>query len=131
MYASFASIGVNLVLNIALMRTMGFLAFPLSMTIAAVLNIAILFLLVPRRIGAMDFGPLAKYFMTLTAASVAGGFVGWLLARFLFQPLGQSIWIRLASVVVGGGAGLAIFYGLCLLLGVAEAKDYLKRFVRR
>jgi membrane protein YqaA with SNARE-associated domain len=79
----------------------------------------------------MDFGPLTRYFMTLTAASVAGGLAGWLLNRFLVQPLGHSIWIRLASVVVGGGAGLAIFYGLCLLLGIAEARDYLKRFVSR
>lgn len=131
MYASFASIGVNVALNIALMRAMGFLAFPLSMTIAAVVNIVILFLLVPRKTGAMDFGPLVRYFMTLTAVSVVGGLAGWLLDRFLFQPLGSSIWIRLASVVVSGGAGLAIFYGLCLLLGVAEAKDYLKRFVTR
>ena len=131
MYASFASIGINVILNVTLMRVMGFLAFPLSMTVAAIANIAILFLLVPRRIGHVDFGPMAKYFLTLAAAAVAGGLAGWLIDRFLFQPLGSTFWIRLGSVVVSGGAGLSLFYSLCLLLRVTEARDYLKRFISR
>ena len=131
MYASFASIGVNVILNLALMRVMGFLAFPLSMTIAAVVNIVILFLLVPRKIGKIDLGPLWKYVATLTAASVAGGFAGWLLDRFLFQPLGPSFWIRLASVVVSGGTALVLFYAICMLARIAEARDYLRRFTSR
>jgi peptidoglycan biosynthesis protein MviN/MurJ (putative lipid II flippase) len=110
---------------------MGFLAFPLSMTIASVVNIAILFLLVPRKVGRIDFGPLWKYVATLTAAAVAGGFAGWLLDRYLFQPLGPSFWIRLASVVVSGGAALLLFYALCMLARVGEARDYLRRFVSR
>jgi len=113
------------------MRVMGFLAFPLSMTIAAVVNIAILFLLVPRRVGRIDFGPLWKYVATLTAAAVAGGFAGWLLDRFLFQPLGPSFWIRLASVVVSGGTALVLFYAICMLARIAEARDYLRRFTSR
>ena len=131
MYASFASIGVNVVLNLALMRVMGFRAFPLSMTVAAAVNIAILFLLVPRKVGKIDLGPLGKYVATLTAAAIAGGLAGWLVDRFLFQPLGPSFWIRLASVVVSGGAALALFYALCLLARVNEAKDYLRRFIGR
>ncbi|MDD4857205.1 MAG: murein biosynthesis integral membrane protein MurJ [Candidatus Krumholzibacteria bacterium] len=131
MYASFASIAVNLVLNITLMRVMGFLAFPLSTTIAAVVNIAILLLLVPRKIGRFDFGPLGKYAFTLAAASTAGGLGGWLLARLLFQPLGSSLWVKLAGVAVGGCAALALFYALCLLLGITEARDYARRFMRR
>ena len=51
MYASFASIGLNIVLNLSLMCVLGFLAFPLSTTLAAVLNVAILVVLVPARSG--------------------------------------------------------------------------------
>jgi len=131
MYASLASIAINIVLNLALMRVMGFLAFPLSMTIASVLNLAILFLLVPRKIGAIDFEPLARYVAIITAASLAGGAGGWLLDRFLFEPLGPSFWIKLASVAVGGAVALLLFYGICLLLGMTEARDYIKRFIKR
>jgi putative peptidoglycan lipid II flippase len=131
MYASFASIGVNIVLNVVLMRVMGFLAFPLSMTVAAVLNIGILFLLVPRKVGAIEFGPLAKYFAALTVISTAGGLAGWLMSRFLIQSLGTSIWARLSGVVAGGAVGIGLFYGLCLLFGVTEARDYLRRFISR
>jgi len=131
MYASFASIGVNIILNVALMRVMGFMAFPLSTTIAAVLNIAILLFLVPRRIGEVDFRPLGRYFIVLTVVSAASGLAGWLLDRFLFQAIGSSLWVKLASVVVSGGAALLMFYYLCLLLKVGEAKSYLRRFMRR
>jgi putative peptidoglycan lipid II flippase len=131
MYASFASIGVNVILNVTLMRRMGFLAFPLSTTIAAILNIAILLVLVPRRIGAVDFRPLGRYFIVLVAGSAAAGLAGWSLDRFLFQPLGASLWVKLASVVVSGGAALLLFYCLCLILRVSEARDYLRRFMKK
>lgn len=131
MYASLASIVVNIVLNLTLMRVMGFLAFPLSMTAAAIVNIAILFVLVPRKIGAFDFGPLARYVVKLGLISVGAGFIAWLMNRFLFMPLGHSLWVRLASVVVSGGLALIIFYGACLMLGITEARDYLRRFLRK
>ncbi len=42
MYASFISIALNIVLNLALMRPIGFLAFPLSASVASVVNIYVL-----------------------------------------------------------------------------------------
>ena len=51
------------------------------------------------------------------AAAAAGGLAGWLLDRYLFQPLGPSFWMRLASVVVSGGAALlaVLLRSACLL----------------
>jgi putative peptidoglycan lipid II flippase len=131
MYASLASIVVNIGLNLWLMRVIGFLAFPLSMTAASIVNIAILFALVPRKIGAFDFAPLARYAVKLAALSVAAGFIAWLMNRYVFMPLGASLWLRLASVVVSGSVALVLFYGACLILRIGEARDYLRRFLRR
>jgi putative peptidoglycan lipid II flippase len=131
MYASFASIAVNIVLNLTLMRPMGFLAFPLSMTIASVVNIAILFFLVPRKVGKTDFAPLARYAAVLAAAAAVAGLAGWLIDRHLFAPLGPSLWLRLASVIVSGSTALGLFYALCVFLRIGEAKHYLKRFMTR
>ena len=54
MYASFASIALNLVLNVSLMWVLGYLAFPLSTTLAAILNVGILYALLPRKVGPME-----------------------------------------------------------------------------
>src|SRR5512137_752129 len=131
MYASFASIGLNLVLNVSLMWVIGYLAFPLSTTLAAILNVAILYALLPRKVGAMELGPLAGYAGKLAAASVAGGGAAWLLNRVIAAELGASLLATLASLVVAGLIGLVVFFGVSRLLGVTETRDYLRRFLRR
>ena len=131
MVASFCSIGLNLVLNVTLMWVLGYLAFPLSTTLAAILNVAILYALLPRKVGPMDVRPLAAYAGKLVVASVAGGGAAWLGNRLIAGELGVSFMATAASVVACGLVGLAIFFGVSRLLGIAETRDYLKRFLRR
>src|SRR5512137_6088 len=99
MYASFASIGLNLVLNVSLMWVVGYLAFPLSTSLAAILNVAILYALLPRKIGAVEFGPLAAYAARLAVASAAGGGAAWLVNRLVTGELGASFGGTVASLV--------------------------------
>ena len=131
MYASFASIALNLILNISLMWVVGYLAFPLSTSLAAILNVAILYALLPRKIGAMEFGPLAAYAIRLAIASAAGGGAAWLVNRLIAGGLGVSFLGTAVSIVCSGLIGLGIFYALSLALGLTETRDYLKRFLRR
>lgn len=131
MYASFASIGINILLNVALMRPIGFLAFPLSTTISALVNIVILFLLLPRKVGRFEIRPMLRYFLMLSFASVVSGLCGWVLNDFLGQRFGLSFLAAGLNVVLCGLVALIIFYFGCLFLGIHEAKDYLKRFLKR
>ncbi len=131
MYASFASIGLNLVLNISLMWVVGYLAFPLSTSLAAILNVAILYALLPRKIGAMEFGPLAAYAARLALASAAGGGAAWLLNRLIAGEIGVSFAGTVASLAVSGLVGCGVFYALSLALGLTETRDYLRRFLRK
>ncbi|MGZ5468642.1 MAG: murein biosynthesis integral membrane protein MurJ [Candidatus Aminicenantales bacterium] len=131
MYASFASIALNLILNISLMWVVGYLAFPLSTSLAAILNVAILYALLPRKIGAMEFGPLAAYAIRLAIASAAGGGAAWLVNRLIAGGLGVSFLGTAVSIVGSGLIGLGIFYALSLALGLTETREYLKRFLRR
>jgi len=131
MYASFASIGLNLVLNISLMRVVGYLAFPLSTSLAAILNVGILYRLLPRKIGAMEFGPVAVYAARLAVASAAGGGAAWLVNRAIAGAIGTSFLATAASVIACGLLGLVIFYAVSRLLGLTETRDYLRRFLRR
>jgi len=131
MYASFCSIGLNLVLNATLMWVLGFMAFPLSTTLAAILNVGVLIALLPRKVGRVEFGPLAKYAGALAVASAAGGGAAWLVNRAIAGAIGTSFLATTASIVACGLLGLAVFYGTSRLLGLTETRDYLRRFLRR
>jgi putative peptidoglycan lipid II flippase len=131
MYASFASIGLNIVLNVTLMWVIGYLAFPLSTALAAVLNVGILYALLPRKLGPMELGPMAGYAGKLAVASAAGGGVAWLGNRIVAGALGVSFLATVAGLAAAGLAGLAVFFAASRLLGLAEARDYLRRFLRR
>jgi putative peptidoglycan lipid II flippase len=131
MYASFCSIGLNLVLNATLMWVLGFMAFPLSTTLAAILNVAVLVALLPRKVGRVEFGPLAKYAGVLAVASAAGGGAAWLGNRAIAGAIGTSFLATAACVIACGLLGLVIFYAVSRLLGLTETRDYLRRFLRR
>jgi putative peptidoglycan lipid II flippase len=131
MVASFCSIGLNIVLNLTLMWVIGYLAFPLSTTLAAVLNVAILYALLPRKIGAMEFGPLAAYAGKLGLASAAGAGVAWAGYRLAAAELGTALAATAGSVVACGLAGLSVFFAVSRLLGLSETRDYLRRFLRK
>jgi len=131
MYASFASIALNLVLNISLMRVIGYLAFPLSTSLAAVLNVVLLYALLPRKIGPTDLGALGRYGGRLAVASAAAGGVAWVANRAMVTRLGVSFGGTLASLALSGVLGLAVFFAVSRLIGLAESGDYLRRFLRR
>jgi putative peptidoglycan lipid II flippase len=131
MYASFCSIGLNLVLNATLMWVLGFRVFPLSTTLAAVLNVGVLIALLPRKVGRVEFGPLARYAGALAVASAAGGGAAWLGNRAIAGAIGTSFLATTASVIACGLLGLAVFFAGSRLLGLTETRDYLRRFLRR
>lgn len=131
MYASFASIGLNVVLNLALMKPIGFLAFPLSASLASVVNIYILIRWLPKKIGPVEFGSINVYFMKLVTASVVAGALGLFSFKALSHFLGASFLAVLLMTIVCGAASLVIFYAGCRLLRMKEIDAFLRRFLRR
>jgi len=134
MLASFASVAINLALNLSLMNVLGYRAFPLSVSIAAVVNITILFLRLPRKVGPFPLGGLAVYALRLAIASAAGGAAAFGIfqaALHVLAPLIGAYIAKLAGVVLGSGVGLLVFYVAGLLLGVSEIRSYVRRFIKR
>lgn len=131
MIASFISVGTNIAFNLALMGVLGHRAFPLSASIAAVVNFAILLALLPRKIGSLPAGPLAGFAVRLVLASAAGGGAAWAGAAAAARIAGTSFWTELGAVAVCGTAGLGIFYAVCRILGLGEARDFARRLLRR
>jgi putative peptidoglycan lipid II flippase len=131
MYASFASIGLNILVNVTLMWVIGYLAFPLSTALAAILNVGVLYALLPRKVGPMELGPLAAYSAKLAVASAAGGGVAWLGNRLIAGQWGISFFATAGSVIACGLLGLGVFFAVSRLLGVTETRDYLRRFLKK
>jgi putative peptidoglycan lipid II flippase len=130
MIASFISVGVNLVLNVALMWKLGTLAFPLSATIAAAVNVAYLYGRLPDKIGAVDSKPLFRYAGALLFASLSGGAAGWTVYWALGHVLGRGqIWTFL-NLAFSGAAGFGMFYVVAVLIGIEDVKKYIRRFIK-
>jgi len=131
MYASFASIGLNVVMNLSLMKPLGFLAFPLSASVASVVNIYLLIFWLPKKIGPVDFRPVYVYFLKLTMASAVSGLAGIFAYRLLTPRVGLTFLPVLAMTIVCGTFSLLVFYGGCRLLGLKEVDAFLRRFLKR
>jgi peptidoglycan biosynthesis protein MviN/MurJ (putative lipid II flippase) len=131
MYASFASIGVHIALNLVLMWYIGFRSFPLTTSAAAFANLAILFYYLPRKIGQFDIKPILKYSFLLTLAACAGGLCGLLFIKLIFTIMNITLLTQVIAIFLAGSISLIVFYLGCSLLGVNEVKDYVKRLMKR
>jgi hypothetical protein len=74
--------------------------------------------------------PVFGYFMALTLTSALGGLGGWMLNGFLLKMTGISFMATVLRFAFCGAAAFVIFYVACLLLGIKEAREYLRRFTR-
>jgi putative peptidoglycan lipid II flippase len=130
MYASFVSVAIHIALNLILMRIIGYRAFPLSTSISSFINIAILFALLPRKVGTFTIKPLVSYFLRLVVAAVIAGVCGMMIHGVLDNALAPAFLNHVLSLVVSGVAALLICYVVCLILGLSEAKDYIRRLLK-
>ena len=131
MYASFIAVAVNITLNLLLMRIIGFRAFPLSTTISSFLNLAILFYFLPRKIGKFDMLPLVKYFIRLVIVSIAAGLAAFVINNFLSGAIGTSLIMQILNLLFSGILALVVLYSLCLIFGLSEVRDFLRRLIKR
>jgi putative peptidoglycan lipid II flippase len=136
---AFVAIGVvasNIVINLTLMRVIGFLSFPLTASVTQLANFAILFAILRRRTGGLEGRYLASIALRTLAASLLAGAVAYGCARGIehFLPT-RRILYQAVQVFAAGGTGVAAYYGLALLFRVTEvrqaARDFLGPLFRR
>jgi putative peptidoglycan lipid II flippase len=131
MFSSLASVCLTITLNVSLIHVLGFMIFPLSTSLAEALNLSLLVRALPKKVGQVDMGPIIRYALTLILAALCGGAAGWAGNVAFVKILGTRFWATLASVVVNGSLGLAVFYAMSRLLGITETRDFARRFLRR
>jgi len=131
MYASFISVGLHVIISLGFMRIIGFRAFPLATTIASFVNLAILMRKLPSKIGQFELSLLVDYFVRLVIAAIIAGFAAILLHRLLINFLDYSFATRIMNLGISGITASLVCYVVCLMLGVTEAKDYIRRLFRK
>ena len=104
---SVLSVAVNLALNLALVRVLGFKGLALGTAIAALFNAIVLLWLLRRRLGGLDERRIAIAFLKIGAASLAMAVAAWLAYGWLERLVTGTGEVRRA-VRVFGAIGIAL-----------------------
>lgn len=112
---SIASVALNIVLNVILVRHMGYRGLALGTSIAALFNAALLFYLLRQRTGGLDSGRILVAFVKI---SLAAGLMGATALSVHVWLLG--VWPGADLFVQLGRVGASIVTGLIVLVGGAH-----------
>ena len=121
---SVLTVGVNVGLNLVLVRIMGYSGLALGTALASWLNAGLLLLLLHRRLGGIDARRLADRFARISLAAAAmGAAVG--AVEGMAGELAAGGGLLIAAPVLGGeiALGLAVLAAAARLLGIAELDE--------
>ncbi len=129
---SVASMAVNLGVNLALVRTMGFRGLALGTTVAALFNAGVLLWALDRRLGGIERARITTALLKITAASVAMGISAVFAASAMASLVpGTSAVVRAVQVFVSIAAGVIVLAASARLLGISEFNEAQAMLLRR
>jgi putative peptidoglycan lipid II flippase len=126
------SVLTNLVLNLILVRVMGYRGLALGTALAAMVNAGTLLWLLRRRLGGIEGRRIAVTLSKITAASLAMGAAARAMAEWLAGrlPHDSSLW-RAVILAAAIATGLAVLVAGARLLRIAEFDEAFGRVLRR
>jgi putative peptidoglycan lipid II flippase len=129
---SIASVGLNVALNLVLVRFMGFRGLALGTSIAALLNAGALLVLLQRRFEGLEAQRITVAFFKISVAAAAMGWAAlaterWL-ATFWIDP---STWQRAIGVGSAIGVGVVVLAGAARVLRIEEFDEAVRRLTAR
>jgi len=129
---SVITIITNLVLNLALVRSLGFQGLALGTAIAANVNAGLLFVLLARRLGGLDTARILGVLARILAASAAMAVTAYFVEAKLHALLpAEATPARLLRVFGGIGAGMAVLAVSAWLLRIEEFRQAVTRALSR
>jgi putative peptidoglycan lipid II flippase len=128
--ASLVSIGLNIALSFALMGPMGHRGLALAAALNGVVNMLLLLLPLPKRLG-LPFRPLIAAVGQVGIASVAMGAATWWTAGAVAGALGSAGVLARAAIVGAGMLAGALVLVVCLKLMRFTDLDDLLAMLRR
>jgi putative peptidoglycan lipid II flippase len=131
MMISLLSIVTNFVLNWMLVGVLQERGLALSTSAVALLNFALLYLLMQRRIKGLEGRKTALTVGKIILASIAMGAVCYGASTGINRLVSDSFAARLANVLTSVGIGAVVFYMAASLLGVEELRAATTLLTRR
>jgi len=129
---SMITVGTNVVLNLWLVRILGFGGLALGTAIASLVNAILLMTLLARRIGGIDGARVAKTFLKVAAASIVMGAVAYYTQAWLAGRVGTTHDLTRAMAVGGGiGAGMIALAASAKILRLSEFEEAMNAVMRR
>jgi putative peptidoglycan lipid II flippase len=129
---SIATVAVNVALNIALVRQIGYLGLPLGTSAAAILNAVTLLLILRTRTGGLEGGRLAAVLgRTVLAALVMGIAARWLAGALLRVWPSASVGPQAVRLAVVIAVAMAVFALMAKLVKLREFTDVVSAFGSR
>jgi putative peptidoglycan lipid II flippase len=126
------TVASNVVLNLWLVRVMGFGGLALGTAIASLVNAGLLMLLLGRRIGGIDGARVLVTFLKIAAASAVMGAAAYYAHEWLADSVGAAGDVTRAIAVGGGiGAGVVALAAAAKLLRLSEFEEAMAGILRR
>ena len=129
---SVASVALNLALNLALVRIMGYRGLALGTAIAAMFNAVVLLALLGRRIDGLEGRRIWIALAKIAAASILMGAAAYFTSEWLRTVLPGGQWYVRAVRVFGAIApAVLVLLAAARALGISELRDAMDRVFRR
>jgi putative peptidoglycan lipid II flippase len=125
------SMAVNLVLNLALIPTIGHVGPPLATAIAATVNVALLFVALRSRGHFIADAQLVRRSWRLALAALLMGAALWPLLGLFAPYTDGSWWVRGAAMAVLVGGGCLVYALATFLSGAFTLSELTAQFTRR
>ncbi|HQR34117.1 MAG TPA: murein biosynthesis integral membrane protein MurJ [Blastocatellia bacterium] len=110
---------------------MGHRGLALSISVVSIVNFALLFVFLRRKVGRIEGGRLLSTFIKVMAAATVMGAVCWLVSKQIEATLGNlSLMVRLLDVGGSIAIGIGVFYLAARVFKVSEL-DQLTQLVQR
>jgi putative peptidoglycan lipid II flippase len=114
--ASFVAVGVNVLLNLALMQSLAHLGLALATSITSIVNLAQLAFYLRRRIGLLEGRRIARTFGKVVVAGTIGAVLcgggAWVTAPLVRGQLAGEILVVVAGLAIGAAAVFATMRAL-------------------
>ena len=129
---SMTTVGANVVLNLWLVRVMGYGGLALGTAVASLINAGLLLFLLSRRIGGIDAGRVTVTFLKVAVASAVMGAAAYYAQAWLAGSVGIANDATRAIAVAGGiAAGVLALAAAAKLLRLSEFEDAMAAILRR
>ena len=129
---SMVSVAVNLTLNLALIRVLGFRGLALGTALAALVNALLLLWLLGGRLNGLDAGRIFTALLKISVASAIMGAAAFYSHAWLVAVLsGRELFAQLVQVFGAIGIAVVALAAGARLLRIAEFDDAMRRVLRR